>query len=75
VFTDLGLPGMTGYDVAREVKRLRPELLVGLVTGWGATLDPEKARLQGVDMVISKPFRFEQVLGAVDEALLVRRSR
>jgi len=75
VFTDLGLPGMTGYDVAREVKRLRPELLVGLVTGWGATLDPEKARLRGVDMVISKPFRFEQVLGAVDEALLVRRGR
>ncbi|MBM4283547.1 MAG: response regulator, partial [Deltaproteobacteria bacterium] len=75
VFTDLGLPGMTGYDVAREVKRLRPELLVGLVTGWGATLDPEKARLRGVDMVISKPFRFEQVLGAVDEALLVRRAR
>ena len=75
VFTDLGLPGMSGYDVARELKKRRPELLVGLVTGWGATLDPEKARSQGVDMVISKPFRFEQVLGAVDEALLVRRGR
>ena len=75
VFTDLGLPGMSGYDVARELKKSRPDLLVGLVTGWGATLDPEKARLQGVDMVISKPFRFEQVLGAVDEALLVRRGR
>jgi PAS domain S-box-containing protein len=75
VFTDLGLPGMSGYDVARELKRLRPDILVGLVTGWGATLDAEKARLQGIDMVISKPFRFEQVLGAVDEALIVRRGR
>ncbi len=74
-FTDLGLPGMSGYDVARELKKRRPDLLVGLVTGWGATLDAEKARSQGIDMVISKPFRFEQVLGAVDEALLARRGR
>ena len=74
VFTDLGLPGMSGYEVAQEMKRLRPDLLVGLVTGWGATLDPEKARAHGVDMVISKPFRFEQVLGLVQEALLLKRS-
>ena len=69
VFTDLGLPGLNGYEVAQEIKKIRPDLLVGLVTGWGATLDPDKARSQGVDMVISKPFRFEQVLGLVDEAL------
>ena len=73
VFTDLGLPGMSGYEVAQEMKRLRPDLLVGLVTGWGATLDPEKARAHGVDMVISKPFRFEQVLGLVQEALLLQK--
>jgi CheY-like chemotaxis protein/anti-sigma regulatory factor (Ser/Thr protein kinase) len=75
VFTDLGLPGMSGYEVAQEMKRLRPDLLVGLVTGWGATLDLEKARAHGVDLVISKPFRFEQVLGIVDEALLARAKR
>lgn len=75
VFTDLGLPGMSGYELAHELKRLRPDLLVGLVTGWGATLDAEAARSHGVDMVISKPFRFEQVLGLVDEALLIRRNQ
>jgi PAS domain S-box-containing protein len=75
VFTDLTLPGMNGYEIAQEMKRLRPDLLVGLVTGWGATLDKEKARVYGVDLVISKPFRFEQVLGIVDEALLSRRGK
>jgi len=72
VFTDLGLPGMNGYEVASAVKKIRPHLPVGLVTGWGATLDPEKARAHGVDLVISKPFRFEQVLSLVNEALLVK---
>jgi PAS domain S-box-containing protein len=75
VFTDLGLPGMSGYEVAQEMKRLRPDLPVSLVTGWGATLDTDKARAHGVDLVISKPFRFEQVLGIVDDALLHRRGR
>jgi CheY-like chemotaxis protein len=75
VFTDLGLPGMSGYEVASEVKRIRPNMPVGLVTGWGATLDADKARAHGVDLVISKPFRFEQVLGLVDEALMVKAAR
>ena len=72
VFTDLGLPGMSGYELAQEMKRLRPDLVVGLVTGWGATLDPEKAREHGVDLVVSKPFRFEQLLAIVDEAMRTR---
>lgn len=70
VFTDLGLPGMNGYEVAAEVKSRFPDVPVGLVTGWGATLDPEKARRYGVDLVLSKPFRFDQVLKLVDDALL-----
>jgi PAS domain S-box-containing protein len=75
VLTDLGLPGMSGYEVASAIKKLRPDLPVGLVTGWGATLDAEKARANGVDLVISKPFRFEQVLGLVDEALMARNGK
>lgn len=72
VFTDLGLPGMNGYEVASEIKRINPALPVGLVTGWGATLDADKAREHGVDLVLSKPFRYDQVLGLVEEALLAR---
>lgn len=75
VFTDLGLPGMNGYEVAAEVKARFPDVPVGLVTGWGATLDPEKARRYGVDLVLSKPFRFDQVLKLVDDALSHKVSR
>ncbi|MCC7073855.1 MAG: response regulator [Deltaproteobacteria bacterium] len=74
VFTDLGLPGMNGYEVASEIKRINPALPVGLVTGWGATLDADKAREHGVDLVLSKPFRYDQVLGLVAEALLAKQA-
>ncbi len=72
VFTDLGLPGMSGYEVAAQVKQRFPKLPVGLVTGWGATLDAAEIRRRGIDLVLSKPFKFEQVLALVQEAMAAR---
>jgi PAS domain S-box-containing protein len=72
VFTDLGLPGMNGYEVALEVRKRHPNLPVGLVTGWGATLDREAARAHGIDLIVSKPFKFDHVLALVSSALAVR---
>lgn len=73
VFTDLGMPGMSGWEVARGVKARRPETVVGLITGWGATLDESTVAENGVDVIMAKPFRLEQVLDAVREAMSTRR--
>jgi PAS domain S-box-containing protein len=75
VVTDLGLPGMSGYEVASRVKERFPDMPVGLVTGWASTLDEDAAKENGVDLVLSKPFRFDQVLKLVDEALAARVRR
>ena len=55
VITDLGMPDMTGWDVARTVRERWPRLRVGLITGWGDHVLPAAERKQ-VDFVISKPF-------------------
>lgn len=73
VFTDLTLPGMSGYEVAAKVKEKDPRISVSLVTGWGATLDAAQVEAQGIDMVLSKPFRFDQVMGLVEQAMQRRR--
>ncbi|MBI5498213.1 MAG: PAS domain S-box protein [Deltaproteobacteria bacterium] len=75
VFTDLGMPGMSGWEVASAVKERHPGLPVGLITGWGATLEPARMKDHGVDLVVPKPFRFEQVTALVEEALALRRAR
>ena len=72
VFTDLSLPGMSGYEVAEHVKKRFPKLPVGLVTGWGATLDTATIAERGIDLVLSKPFKFEQVLSLVQQAMASR---
>jgi GAF domain-containing protein/ActR/RegA family two-component response regulator len=64
---DLGLPGMSGWDVAARLRASRPELPLVLITGWGDRLDPAELERSGIRRVIAKPFRTEQVLGVVAE--------
>jgi CheY-like chemotaxis protein len=72
VFTDLGMPGMSGWDVAREVKKLDPKSLVVLITGWPIDLNPQKSKEMGVDHVVSKPMDMPQVLGLIADAVAMR---
>jgi CheY-like chemotaxis protein/two-component sensor histidine kinase len=61
VFTDLAMPEMDGWDTARALKKLRPEVPVVLVTGYGATAKPPSGELDLISGVIGKPFDFPQV--------------
>jgi signal transduction histidine kinase len=52
VLTDLGMPGVNGWQVVRGVRLLRPTLPVVLITGWDQ-LEPEGDDV--ADAVVSKP--------------------
>ena len=54
---DIGMPGMSGYDVARILRERtgdRPLLLVA-VTGWGQAHDRARSRDAGFDHHLVKP--------------------
>jgi CheY-like chemotaxis protein len=61
VMTDLAMPGMSGWQVAQAVKATRPNVPVVLVTGWGVEVEIDEMERRGVDRVLTKPFRFEDV--------------
>jgi CheY-like chemotaxis protein len=61
VITDLGLPGMDGWEVARRIKRLKPATPVILISGWGIDAVRSKAPENLVDFILAKPFRMEQL--------------
>jgi CheY-like chemotaxis protein/two-component sensor histidine kinase len=61
VLLDIGLPGMSGYEVARKMREM-PELRgVFLVaqTGWGQDKDRRKTKEAGFDVHLVKPVRLE----------------
>ena len=55
---DIGMPGMSGYEVARELRiefgKTRPLLIA--ITGWKQSSDRILARLAGFDHHVAKPF-------------------
>ncbi len=69
VITDLGMPGISGWEVARQVKLSSPGTPVAFVTGWGDRIDPEEARAKGVDFLVTKPFDCEAIAAVVARAL------
>lgn len=69
VLTDLGMPDMNGWEVAERVRAKCPGIPVGVITGWGASLDQARLAEFGVDLILPKPFRYDQVLEVVRRAL------
>jgi len=69
VITDLGMPEVSGWDVAMGVKALCPKTSVILMTGWGITLDKDRARERGVDVILSKPFQISEIQKVLNEML------
>jgi CheY-like chemotaxis protein len=65
---DIGMPGMTGYDVAREIRQVygagRPLLIAA--TGWKQSSDKILARLAGFDHHLAKPFDPQALLVLIE---------
>jgi CheY-like chemotaxis protein len=61
VLTDLGMPGMSGWQLARAVRARDPGVALAFITGWGEEVSAEAVREAGVDMVVTKPFGFEDI--------------
>ncbi len=73
VLTDLGMPEVSGLDVARAVKDTDPSVYVILCTGWGKLPGADvPLRERGVDALLAKPFRLEDVDRAIRLGLEAR---
>jgi CheY-like chemotaxis protein/anti-sigma regulatory factor (Ser/Thr protein kinase) len=68
VITDLAMPKLNGLQLARVCKTLRPAVPVVMLTGWGVLLTEDELAEHGVDEVLSKPVRMDQVLSAIATA-------
>ena len=67
VITDLGMPDISGREVAKAIREMKPETPVILITGWGVQLNLKE--LPEIDGVIAKPFSKEALSAQVAELL------
>jgi DNA-binding response OmpR family regulator len=73
VLLDLMLPGGDGYQIMQEIRRLRPELPVIIITARGREVDRVRGLRLGADDYVVKPFSVRELLARV-EAVLRRAS-
>jgi len=69
VFTDLRMPRMTGDELTRKVKLIRPDIPVIVCTGSDQSLAPEKILELGVGRVICKPLFIKELAETLREVL------
>jgi len=65
VMTDLVMPGLTGWDVARLVKAVHPRLPVVLVTGCAEAIPPDQPERTWVDAILAKPCGLAEIQAVI----------
>ncbi len=70
---DIRLPDLDGYETYKRLREVQPNVPIILMTGFG--WDPShsivKARQEGLQTVLYKPFRSDRLMEAVEQALRV----
>lgn len=69
VLTDLTLPGVSGWDVARSVRQTSPATPVIVLSGWDIKKNDVNIAESGVSLVLSKPVKVRDMLAAIEKLL------
>lgn len=65
ILSDEAMPELAGSELARRIRRLRPELPILLMTGYMTTHDVQRARRAGVADVLAKPLASHDIARAL----------
>jgi DNA-binding response OmpR family regulator len=74
VITDLGMPEMSGLEVAAAIKKIDPSTPVVLLTGLGFQFEGKNNENMKFDLLMSKPFQLDEVLAVVQNALRMKEN-
>jgi CheY-like chemotaxis protein len=75
VITDQTMPNMTGETLARELRRLRPDIPLILCTGFSHTMSAEKAQALQLNTFLMKPLATRDLAVAIRQVLDASRTR
>jgi signal transduction histidine kinase/CheY-like chemotaxis protein len=61
VFTDVGMPGMSGWELAYAIRQQSEMIPIAVITGWGEAVGSNEQKAAGVDWVVAKPFTADRI--------------
>ena len=75
VFTDFRMPEMSGCDMAEKIKLINKNTPVVLVTAWTMDHTDADLRRRGIDFIVKKPFRDEDLQKIVRQEMVFKVKR
>lgn len=69
VLTDQTMPNMTGMQLAEELRKIRQDIPVLLMTGYSRMAIAGQARAAGIHAILRKPFNFRDIARETERAL------
>jgi len=69
VTLDLKMPGLSGIDVLREIKKIKKDIEVIIITGYGTLTNAVEAFRYGAVDFIFKPFNVAEIISIVKKSV------
>lgn len=73
IFTDVGMPGMSGWELAHAIRESDKSVPIAVITGWGEAVGSDEQKQARVDWVVTKPFRAERISELAQEICKKRK--
>lgn len=65
VFSDLGLPDMSGWDLLEQLREIDPKVRLGVITGWSLPESDDELARRGIELVFIKPVDPDDLLASL----------
>jgi len=75
VITDMGMPGMTGLELAERMKKMKPDIPIMLCTGFSEHVTADNYRQMGLAGFVAKPFNAEHLAREVARIMKIAKNR
>jgi PAS domain S-box-containing protein len=72
IITDIGMPGMSGWQLAEQIKDKGYAKKIAVVTGWGAEVFQEEKNRYNVGYVLGKPINLKKLKALIGEVLQMK---
>jgi len=67
VFTDIGMPEMSGWELVREIRARSRTVPLAIVSGWADAISVDVRNSVKADWVIAKPFDIDKISGIAQQ--------
>jgi CheY-like chemotaxis protein len=67
VITDQTMPEFTGFELARSMLRIRPDIPIILMTGYSEIITSDMAKQSGIQGYLTKPFDLFELIQTIQE--------